>query len=591
MANVGLGAWPARRAAISPGRTALVFQGDRITYAELHMRVGHAAARLRAAGVGPGDRVAYLGPNHPAFVETMFATHRLGAVFVPLNFRLTAPEIDYMLLHSGTSVLVYGPSCAETVQSLSTAVVLMPLSAMAGDSGPSVDESVATSPSASTMGGGPSADEDVAAPAGDGGPAVDDGVATPLGASAGDGGPSVDEGVAVSLAGSARGGPSVDEAVATSPGVSAVGDGAPVEDGVAMSLDDAAFILYTSGTTGRPKGAVLTHGNVVWNCFNLLVGVDVGGDEVGLIGAPLFHVAALNQCLLPTFLKGGASVIMPRWEVDEALTLIASQRVTWMFGVSAMFAALARSPRWVSTDLSSVRSVMSGGAAVPPALITAYQERGLTFCQGYGLTETAPGATFLEARESSAHVGSAGVPVFFADVRCVRPDLSDTEAGEPGEVWVRGANVTPGYWNDPAATAAAFADGGWFRSGDVAVVDDEGHFHIVDRLTDMYVSGGENVYPAEVEAVLFEHPAVAEAAVVGVPDEKWGEVGRAFVVAAPGREVDPAEVREFLGGRLARYKLPAYFDVVEDLPRTGSNKVRKAPLRARPLNTGTPRER
>ncbi len=558
MANVGLGAWPARRAAISPGRTALVFQGDRITYAELHARVGRVAARLRAEGVGPGDRVAYLGPNHPAFVETMFATHRLGAVFVPLNFRLTAPEIDYMLLHSGTSLLVYGPSCAETVQSLSTVVIPMPLSAITGPGGRSVDNGSATSPSASAMGGRAS---------------VDEGVARAVGASAVGSGASVDEGVALS------------------PGASAVGSGASVDEGVALSLDDAAFILYTSGTTGRPKGAVLTHGNVVWNCFNLLVGVDVGGDEVGLIGAPLFHVAALNQCLLPTFLKGGASVIMPRWEVDEALALIASQRVTWMFGVSAMFAALARSPRWASTDLSSVRSVMSGGAAVPPALITAYQERGLTFCQGYGLTETAPGATFLEARESSAHVGSAGVPVFFADVRCVRPDLSDTAAGEPGEVWVRGANVTPGYWNDPAATAAAFADGGWFRSGDIAVVDDEGHFHIVDRLTDMYVSGGENVYPAEVEAVLFEHPAVAEAAVVGVPDERWGEVGRAFVVAVPGREVDPAEVREFLGGRLARYKLPAYFDVVDDLPRTGSNKVRKAPLRARPLDTGTTGER
>ena len=549
MANVGLGAWPARRAAISPGRTALVFQGDRITYAELHARVGRAAARLRAEGVGPGDRVAYLGPNHPAFVETMFATHRLGAVFVPLNFRLTAPEIDYMLIHSGTSVLVYGPSCAGTVESLSTAVVLMPLSAMAGDNAPSVDEGSATSPSSSAVG--------------------------------------VDDGVGMSLGAPAVGGLPVGEAAVGGAAVS----GAAVEDGVVMSLDDAAFILYTSGTTGRPKGAVLTHGNVVWNCFNLLVGVDVGSDEVGLIGAPLFHVAALNQCLLPTFLKGGASVIMPRWEVDEALALIASERVTWMFGVSAMFAALARSPRWASTDLSSVRSVMSGGAAVPPALITAYQERGLTFCQGYGLTETAPGATFLEARESSAHVGSAGVPVFFADVRCVRPDLSDTAAGEPGEVWVRGANVTPGYWNDPVATAAAFADGGWFRSGDIAVVDDEGHFHIVDRLTDMYVSGGENVYPAEVEAVLFEHPAVAEAAVVGVPDEKWGEVGRAFVVAVPGRQVDLAEVREFLGGRLARYKLPAYFDVVDDLPRTGSNKVRKAPLRARPLNTGTLGER
>jgi fatty-acyl-CoA synthase len=505
--NAGLGGWTGRRAVMSPGRTALVFEGRSVTYADLDERVVRLAGWLRNVGVGPGDRVAYLGPNHPAFVETMFATHLLGAVFVPLNFRLAAPEIEYMLAHSGAKLLVFAPSCEVTVARLSTAATLVPLSSTA---------------------------------------------------------------------------------VVDTPGVV---DELRRDLEVGVGLDEPAFILYTSGTTGRPKGAVLTHGNVVWNCFNLLVGVDVGGDEVCLVGAPLFHVAALDQCLLPTFLKGGTSVLMPGWDVDDALDLIASERVTWMFGVAAMFAGLARSPRWASADLSSVRSVMSGGASVPPALITAYQERGLTFCQGYGLTETAPGATFLEARESSAHVGSAGVAVFFAEVRCVRADLSDTETGEPGEVLVRGPNVTPGYWDDPDATAAAFAEGGWFRSGDVALVDESGHFHIVDRLKDMYVSGGENVYPAEVEAAIFEHPAVAEAAVVGVPDEKWGEVGRAFVVTVPGTRIDARELREFLGRRLARYKLPVYVDVVGELPRTGSNKVRKGPLRAMPLHTATPGDR
>ncbi|GID30771.1 acyl-CoA synthetase [Paractinoplanes brasiliensis] len=503
MRNAGLGAWPARRAAISPGRTALVFEGRRITYAELHDRVTRLAGRLREAGVDRGDRVAYLGPNHPSAVETMFATHLLGATFVPLNFRLTAPEIDYMLAHSGPKVLVYAPTSEPVVRALSTGPMLVGL----------VDK--------------------------------------------------------------------YEQWLVDAP--------RPAFD-VPVDNDDPAFILYTSGTTGRPKGAVLTHGNVIWNCFNLLVGVDVAGDEVGLIGAPLFHVAALNQCLLPTFLKGGTSVIMPAWDADRALELIEEQRVTWMFGVAAMFAALTRSPRWAGADLSSVRSVMSGGASIPAALITAYEERGLTFCQGYGMTETAPGATFLEARESHAHKGSAGVPVFFADVRCVRPDLTDTEPGEPGEVLIRGPNVTPGYWEDPQATAGAFADGGWFRSGDVAVVDDEGHFHIVDRLKDMYVSGGENVYPAEVEAAVFEHPDVAEVAVVGVPDDRWGEVGRAFVVPVAGRRVDAAGLRAFLSGRLARYKMPVYVEMVPDLPRTGSGKVRKAPLRVQPLNAGTPGE-
>jgi fatty-acyl-CoA synthase len=490
--NRGLGSWPARRAAMSPDRPALLF-GDRVTtYAQLRDRIARLAAQLGSRGVSPGDRVAYLGPNHPAFVETMFATHLLGAIFVPLNFRLAGPEIDYMLRHSGATALVHAPGSAFTVRPDTVVEV-----------GDAYENWLRA-----------------AEPA-----AID----------------------------------------------------VPVEP------DDVAFILYTSGTTGRPKGATLTHSNVVWNCYNLLVGVDVAGDEVTLIGAPLFHVAALDQCLLPTFLKGGRSVIMPGWDVGAAFDLIEAHRVTWMFGVAAMFAGLAQSPRWAGADLSSLRSVMSGGAPVPEALIAAYQERGLTFCQGYGMTETAPGATFLEARESVRHIGSAGLPVFFADVRCVRPDLTDTGPDEPGEVLVRGPNVTPGYWNDPRATRDAFTTDGWFRSGDIARVDAGGHFHIVDRVKDMYISGGENVYPAEVEAVLYEHPAIAEAAVVGVPDPKWGEVGRAFVVPLPGAALDAASVRDFLAPRLAKYKIPVHVDVVAALPRTGSGKVRKADLRGRPL--------
>jgi fatty-acyl-CoA synthase len=328
---------------------------------------------------------------------------------------------------------------------------------------------------------------------------------------------------------------------------------------------------------------VLTHGNVIWNSYNVLVCVDVAGDTVTLTSAPLFHVAALNQCLLPTFLKGGCSVIMPSWDVDACFDLIARHRVTWMFGVTTMFAGLAQSPRFAGADLSSVRNMMVGGAAVPSALIRSYQERGLTFCQGYGMTETAPGATFLEAPESAAHVGSAGVPVMFADVRCVGPDLTPVGVGTPGEVQVRGPNVSPGYWHNHDATAAAFTPDGWMRTGDIAVVDAGGHYFIVDRLKDMYVSGGENVYPAEVEAAIFEHPAVLEAAVVGVPDAKWGEVGRAFVVLAPGASLDLTDLSGFLAGRLGRYKIPKYLDIMEALPRTGSNKVRKAPLRELPL--------
>nr|WP_062340611.1 long-chain fatty acid--CoA ligase [Herbidospora sakaeratensis] len=479
MRNAGLGGWPARRARMSPGRTAFVQSGRRVTYAEFHERTTRLASRL---DIRPGDRVAYLGPNHVALAETMFATHLLGGVFVPLNFRLAAPEIGYMLRDSGVSLLVHDPAHGP----------------------PETDV--------------PAADLDT-----------------------------------------------VESWIAA-------GDPGPID--VPVAADDVALILYTSGTTGSPKGAMLTHANLVWNCVNMMIGVDLTSTEVTLISAPLFHVAALNQTLLPTFLKGGTSVIMPSWNADRCYDLIEEHGVTWMFGVTTMFADFARSPRWADADLSSLRTLMSGGAPIPVALIRAYQERGLVFCQGYGLTETAPGATFLEAADSERRAGSAGVPVFFADVRV------DAPPGTPGEVLIQGPNVTPGYWGNPGATAAALTGDGWFHSGDIGVMDDEGHLTIVDRVKDMYISGGENVYPAEVEAVLFTHPAVAEAAVVGVPDPRWGEVGRAFLVLVAGAEATAAELTGFLRERLAKYKIPVYFDVVDALPKTGSGKIRKPELRA-----------
>ncbi|WP_410659069.1 o-succinylbenzoate--CoA ligase [Amycolatopsis sp. lyj-112] len=482
MPDEGIGSWPARRARISPGRTALLFEDEPTTYAQLAKRITKLASRLHAAGVRQGDRVAYLGPNHPAFVETLFATTSLGAIFVPLNFRLTTPEIEHILADSGATVLIHAPQTAKVAEGATAHMIAL--------------EDY----------------EDWLASAGD----------------------------------------------------------LPAEATVAP--DDVAVILYTSGTTGRPKGATLTHANLLWNTFNLLIGVDVGGDEVALVTAPLFHIAALAQTLLPTLVKGGCALITASWDVDDCFDLIERHGVTWMFGVTTMYAALSASPRWHSADLSSVRSVMCGGAAVPEELVRTYQRRGLVFCQGYGMTETAPGVTFLEARESEGRAGSAGVPVFFADVRL------DTGDAGPGEVQVKGPNVTPGYWHDPAATAAAFTEDGWFRTGDLATIDGDGHFRIVDRLKDMFISGGENVYPAEVENVLFEHPAVTETAVIGVPDGKWGEVGCAYVVLT--RDVGSDELREFLLGRLAKYKVPVRFEFVDELPRTASGKVRKAALRA-----------
>jgi len=495
MRNQGLGSWPLRRARMSPRRVALVHDDVPCTYTELNERVNRLARVLAGYGVAHGDRVAYLGPNHPAFVETLFATGALGATFVPLNTRLAAPELAYILADSGARLLVWDPRAASTVEALLSMV--------------------------------------------DGAQFV---------------------------------GREAMEAAMTAADPSSVDD-EPVDE------HETCLILYTSGTTGRPKGVMLTHANIAWNSVNLLLDVDLAGDEVTLVSAPMFHVAALNQTVLPTFLKGGTSVLVPAFDPAGTLDLIEKHRVTFLFGVPAMFQAIAAAPRFDSADLSSVRSMICGGAPVPEPMIATYQRRGLIFMQGYGMTESAPGALFLRADDSVTKIGSAGTPAFFTDVKVVRPDGAPVDPGEPGEVLIQGPNVMAGYWDRPAETAEVLDADGWLRTGDVAVLDEDGYAYIRDRIKDLIISGGENIYPAEVEDALYAHPAVAECAVIGVPDEKWGEVGRAIVVLRPGATAEPADLLAFLDGRIARYKIPKSVVFADALPRTASGKVVKRLLR------------
>ncbi|MEV0590069.1 acyl-CoA synthetase [Nonomuraea cavernae] len=489
MRNQGLGSWPARRARMTPDRVALSHRGDHRTYRDLRTRADRLAHALRGLGVGRGDRVAYLGANHPALVETFFAAGLLGAVFVPLNTRLTAPELSFVVEDAGAGIVLLGDGQDG--------------SGLPGRHVPAVD---------------------------------------------------------------------YEELVAS---------GAPGPIDEPVDRDDPCLIMYTSGTTGHPKGAVLTHANLTWNVVNLLVDVPFAHDEVTLISAPLFHIAALAQTLLPSVLKGGRAILEPSFEVARAFDLIESERVTVMFGVPSMFGFLAQSPRWPAADLSSLRHLLCGGAPVPMPLIRTYQERGLTLLQGYGMTETAPGALFLAAEHAADKAGSAGVPCFFTDVRLVAPDGSDAAPGEPGEVYVRGPNVMPGYWRRPEETAKVLSPDGWFRSGDVGVADEDGYVRISDRIKDMIISGGENVYPAEVESALYGHAAVAECAVIGVPDDTWGEVGKALVVLRPGARARSADLLAHLDGRLARYKIPKYLEFVAELPRNAAGKLLKAPLRVR----------
>jgi fatty-acyl-CoA synthase len=434
--------------------------------------------------VARGDRVAFLGRNVPDLPLVLFAAGALGAVFVPLNFRLTPSELEVILADCEPEILVWEPGMAQTVTALRD-----------------------------------------------------------------------------------RGSTSVRRWVAT--GDLSVAEPAGVLDRD-VSLDDVCMIQYTSGTSGRPKGVRLSHGNIAWNAYNMLIDVDVASDEVSLVSAPMFHTAALNQLFLPTFLKGGTAVLMTSFDAPAAFRLIAERQVTWMFGVPAMFAAMTLDPGWPDADLSSVRILMCGGAPVPEPLIHAYQQRGLTFAQGYGLTETSPGATFLRSADSVRKAGSAGTACFFTDVRVVSSDGAAVAPGETGEVEVSGPNVSGGYWGQPPRPSP------WLATGDAAAVDSEGYVWIQGRIKDMFISGGENVYPAEIEQALLAHPAVAECAVIGVPDQRWGEVGRAVVV--PRQGATPSDLLAFLDGRLARYKIPASVVFADALPRNATGKVLKSRL-------------
>jgi len=351
---------------------------------------------------------------------------------------------------------------------------------------------------------------------------------------------------------------------------------------VPVGLDDGAMILYTSGTTGNPKGALLTHGNITWNCLNVLVDFDFSSADVALMISPMFHVASLDMGVLPTLLKGGTVVLEPRFDPSRTLELIQQHRATTISGVPTTYQMLCEHPDWDSTDLSSLNKLTCGGSAVPMRVLEAYERRGLRFSNGYGMTETAPGATTLPAARSRDKAGSSGLPHFFTDVRVadpLDPEAGHAAPGTVGEIQIKGPNVIREYWNRPEASADSYTPDGWFKSGDMGYKDPDGFVFISDRLKDMIISGGENIYPAEVEQAIAELDAVGSVAVIGVPDEKWGEVPRAVVLLRDGARLTEEQLRAHLEGRLARYKIPKSVVFVDEMPRTASGKIRKAELR------------
>lgn len=495
-ADIGLGQTILRRAAITPNARALTFEGQTWTCAELGERVRRLASVLRDGGIKAGDRVGYIGLNHPVFLETLYACGCLGAIFVPLNFRLTVPEVRFIANDAGISTMLADdmlrPLIDEEKENLHCSRFI----------------SIET-------------DADNWEPL------------APLMAAAD-----------------------------------------PIAASEKVAVDDVAFIMYTSGTTGLPKGAMLTHGNIFWNSINVCFGEDTM-DSTTLTCAPLFHIGGLNVTTLLSLAKGIEVVLLRAFDAGQVLALIEEHKISTMFGAPTMFLMMAQHENFASTDLSSISTLTCGGAPVPVPLIKTYGERGVNFCQGYGLTETAPFASLLASDLAMVKVGSAGKAPMFTQVRIVDGDNNPVAAGVHGEVCIKGPNVMKGYWNREDATAEAIDDQGWFHSGDIGYLDDEDFLFLCDRVKDMVITGGENVYPAEVESVLYGHKSVLEVAVIGLPDDKWGEAVTAVVVLEEGAELSLEELRDFAGESLARYKLPSRLHFMDLLPRNPAGKVQK----------------
>ena len=502
MQNTGIGPWIARKALRHADRVAIVHGDERITYGVFAERVARLTDALAARGVAAGQRVAYLGNNHPSLLEVFFATASLGAIFVPLNTRLAGPEIEFMLENSAAKTLVFQSDLRDL--------------ARAG--------SWSTGVSRHIMVGGTAEHQ-------------------------------LEDYETVVASGRSD---------------------APVD--LPVALDDPALILYTSGTTGHPKGAVLTHGNLTWNTFNVIVDYGVSPGERVLLISPMFHVASLTNGALTVLLQGGTVVLHEKFDPGRVLATIERERITMLAGVPTTYQMLQEHEAWETSDISSLQRLTCGGSAVPERTMDAYAARGLGFSMGYGMTETSPSATALPAHMAQHKIGSSGIAHFFTDVKVVGADGATLPRGEVGEIWISGPNVIHEYWRRPEATSEAIVDG-WVRSGDLGYFDADGYLFVTDRLKDMIISGGENIYSAEVEAVIMEFSQIAGTALIGVPDEKWGEVPLAIVQLREPESLDAEAIVDHLATRLAKYKVPKRIVFVDEFPRTASGKIRKTDLR------------
>ena len=503
MSTIPANDWIAHHARFVPNNEAMHdLTSDRhFTYAEMNLRVDRAALYLRdGLGVQDGDRVAVLCHNDTDMFEIQFACRRLGAIFLPLNWRLAVPELEYICQDATPRALIYGSEFvaeAAEIQRLAEVPVIAGLN----------------------NGGDSDYESGLAAASGT--------IVPPL-----------------------------------------------------RELDDIWTVMYTSGTTGRPKGPKITYQMAVYNSIQCAMTVEITNHSKNLVLLPIFHTGGLNVYANPMFHTGGTNVVLREFDPGYFLALLSDKalNITHLLGVPTNFLMLAQEPGFAAADLSHIVCIGVGGAAAPLSLIEDFGDKGINLQQGWGMTETGPLGLMLSGDQAVSRVGSSGLPPLYVGLRIVDESEQDVTQGETGELLIKAPTVTPGYWNREAEHDDFYTPDGWFRTGDAARQDEDGYYYIVDRTKDMFISGGENVYPVEVENVIFQLDGVLENAVIGIPDEKWGEVGRACVVLKPGANLDESAVIDHCGSQLARFKVPKQVRFMDELPHNATGKVLKHEL-------------
>lgn len=489
----------ARNAMKFPGKEALVCDQRRRTWSQLHGRVEALAGAIAHRGICKGDKIALLLDNSDYFIEIYFAAARLGAVLVPLNYRLAGEELAYILNNSDSKMLFYSNAFEKAIEEIGARL------------------------------------------------------------------PNIEVRIAV---GSAEGSYEALFAEVRTPPL------------VSIDGEDPNLILYTSGTTGRPKGAVLTHNNSVWNASNMVIDAPIKPEDRGIVIPPLYHSAAINCWMLPHVFVGASLVVENSFNPAQLPQRLLEEKITNVFLVPAMYNFLLQVPSIETYDFGFVR-LLGTGASIMPVQLKQKVHRvfpNAGIIDVYGLTEAGPGVTILKAEDAFRKEGSVGKALITLEVRVVRATGEEVEVGEVGEIIARGPTIMREYYQLPEATAAALRDG-WLYTGDLARKDEEGFLYVVDRKKDMIISGGENIYPAEVEAVLYQHTKIVDAAVIGYPDSEWGESVCAIIVVRPGETLTLEEIVEFTRGKLAGYKKPRRVFFTDGLPRNPSGKVLKTALR------------